>query len=141
MSPPTEPTPRAGRSSRSARRILLFALVAAIVLVALWLAWMAVCSLSRDLVNGFFFVTLLGLTGAITVAFLATLLPLIERRVRVVFADIESETLCIDPNTIEDKVTDRTRAIYVMHYGGLPCDMDPIMEIAERHGLYVVDRL
>jgi perosamine synthetase len=71
--------------------------------------------------------------------FLATLLPLIERRVRVVFADIEPETLCIDPNTIEDRITDRTRAIYVMHYGGLPCDMDPIMEMAERHGLYVVE--
>ena len=53
----------------------------------------------------------------------------------VVFADIDPETLCIDPNDIEHRITERTKAIVVVHYLGHPADMDPIMEIAERHGI------
>jgi perosamine synthetase len=71
--------------------------------------------------------------------FQATMLPFLARKVRVNFSDIEPDTLCIDPGTIEAKITPKTRAICVMHYGGLPCDMDPIMEIARRRNLPVVD--
>ena len=70
--------------------------------------------------------------------FIATVLPLLRRRVRVVFADIDPLTLNIDPATIEAKITSRTRAVYVTHYGGLPCDLDAILDITRRHGLRLV---
>ena len=58
---------------------------------------------------------------------------------RPVFCDIEPETLTIDPEDVARKVTPTTRAIVVVHYGGHPCDMDPIMEVAETHGLTVIE--
>ena len=56
-----------------------------------------------------------------------------------VFVDIDPKTLNIDPNLIEAKITDRTKAIMPVHIYGLPCDMDPILEIAKRHGLAVIE--
>jgi dTDP-4-amino-4,6-dideoxygalactose transaminase len=53
-------------------------------------------------------------------------------------ADVDS-TLNISPVAIEAQVTERTRAIMPVHYGGLPCDMDAILEIAKRHRLLVVE--
>ena len=59
---------------------------------------------------------------------------------KVVFADIESEDwLCICPKAIEEKITERTRAIVVMHYAGFACDMPAIMRIAEKHKLAVIE--
>jgi len=59
---------------------------------------------------------------------------------KVVFADIESEDwLCICPKAIEEKITERTRAIVVMHYAGFACDMPAIMRIAEKHHLAVIE--
>jgi dTDP-4-amino-4,6-dideoxygalactose transaminase len=56
-----------------------------------------------------------------------------------VFVDVDEETLNIDPGAIAAAVTARTRAIVVVHYGGVACDMDAIMALAERHGLAVVE--
>jgi len=56
-----------------------------------------------------------------------------------VFADIEADTLNIDPADIERKVTKNTKAIVVVHYGGHACDMDRIMAIAKKHGLKVIE--
>ena len=57
-----------------------------------------------------------------------------------VFADIQSETdLTISAKSIESRITDRTRAIIVMHYAGYACDMPSIMQIAERYGLAVIE--
>jgi dTDP-4-amino-4,6-dideoxygalactose transaminase len=56
-----------------------------------------------------------------------------------VFVDVRPDTLDIDPARIEEAVTERTRAIVVVHYGGVACDMDEIAEIAERHGLVVIE--
>jgi len=56
-----------------------------------------------------------------------------------VLVDIDPATLCIDPAAVERAVTARTRAIVPVHYGGLSCDMDAILEIAGRHGLKVVE--
>jgi len=56
-----------------------------------------------------------------------------------VFADIEAETLNIDPVSIADRVTDDTAAIVVVHHGGHPCDMDPIIEIAKGLGIPIVE--
>ncbi len=57
----------------------------------------------------------------------------------VVFADISPETLCIDPDDIEHRITDRTKAIMVVHYMGHPAEMDAIMAIAERRGIPVIE--
>ncbi len=48
-------------------------------------------------------------------------------------------TLCIDPQDIEHRITDRTKAIIVVHYLGHPADMDPIMPIARKHGIKVIE--
>jgi dTDP-4-amino-4,6-dideoxygalactose transaminase len=57
-----------------------------------------------------------------------------------VFADITSEeNLNISPASIQEKITSRTRGIMVVHYGGYPCDMPAILEIAREHNLFVVE--
>lgn len=55
------------------------------------------------------------------------------------FADILPDTLCIDPADIEHRIGPRTKAIIVVHYAGYPCEMDEIMEIADRHGVPVLE--
>ena len=57
-----------------------------------------------------------------------------------VFADVKSlDDLTLDPDDIERKITPRTKAIMLMHYGGFACDMKRIMEIAEKHNLKVIE--
>lgn len=56
-----------------------------------------------------------------------------------VFVDIREDTLNIDERLIEDAITARTKAIVPVHYAGVACEMDMIMEIANRHGLKVVE--
>lgn len=57
----------------------------------------------------------------------------------VVMADIERDTHLLDAGEFEKLVTPRTRAVMPVHFGGMPCDMDPIMEIARRRGLVVIE--
>lgn len=56
-----------------------------------------------------------------------------------VFVDIRADTLNIDETLIESAITERTRAICVVHYAGVGCEMDAIMEIAQRRGLMVIE--
>jgi len=89
-------------------------------------------------------VQLLGLTPADEViitpqTFWATARGLQAAGVQLRFADIEPDSLNIDPATIESKITPRTKAIYLVHLGGLMADMDAVMEIARRHNLAVVE--
>ena len=56
-----------------------------------------------------------------------------------VFADIDPSTLCIDPADIERHITERTKAIVVVHYCGYPCDMDKILPIAKKYHLKVIE--
>lgn len=58
---------------------------------------------------------------------------------RPVFVDIDPATFNICPDLLEDAITPRTRAIMPVHLFGLPADMDPILEVAERHGLIVIE--
>ena len=58
---------------------------------------------------------------------------------RLVFVDIRPDTMNIDETKIEAAVTDRTRVIIVMHYAGVACEMDTVLDIARRHGLKVVE--
>lgn len=56
-----------------------------------------------------------------------------------VFVDIREDTLNLDERLIEDAITTRTRGIMPVHYAGVACEMDAIMSIANRHGLFVVE--
>lgn len=56
-----------------------------------------------------------------------------------VFVDSEPETLNIDPDAVAAAITSRTRAIVIVHYGGVACDMDRIMPLVERHGLVLIE--
>lgn len=56
-----------------------------------------------------------------------------------VFADVDPRTLDISPEAIEKKVTKKTKAIMVVHYGGQPCDMEAINKIAKKHKLIVIE--
>ena len=56
-----------------------------------------------------------------------------------VFADIDERTLNVSPQSIEQKITPRTRAIMAVHYAGVGCDMDAISGIAKKHGLVVIE--
>ncbi len=61
------------------------------------------------------------------------------RGAKPVFVDIDPTTFNIDPARIEERITQRTRAIIPVHYGGIPCDLNAIGKIADRHGLAVVE--
>ncbi len=71
--------------------------------------------------------------------FVSTVNAIVLRGARPVFADIRPDTLNIDERQIEALITPRTRAIYVVHYAGVACEMIAILEIAARHGLTVVE--
>ncbi len=71
--------------------------------------------------------------------FVSTANAFVLRGAKVVFVDIRPDTMNLDEKLVEGAITDRTKAIVVVHYAGVPCEMDAIVDIAQRHGLYVVE--
>ncbi|MHB8743869.1 MAG: DegT/DnrJ/EryC1/StrS family aminotransferase [Sulfuricaulis sp.] len=71
--------------------------------------------------------------------FCATVNAIIHAGATPVLADIDAQSMNIDPTEIERRITSRTKAILPVHYAGRPCDMDTIMEIAGHHGLKVIE--
>ncbi|MFU2485948.1 dTDP-4-amino-4,6-dideoxygalactose transaminase [Thauera sp. WH-1] len=71
--------------------------------------------------------------------FVSTANAFVLRGATPVFVDIRPDTLNIDESLIEEAVTARTRAIVVVHYAGVACEMDTVMDIAKRHGLLVIE--
>jgi dTDP-4-amino-4,6-dideoxygalactose transaminase len=71
--------------------------------------------------------------------FVSTANAFVLRGAVPVFVDIRPDTLNIDEKKIEAAITSRTRAIVPVHYAGVACEMDAIMEIARRHGLIVIE--
>jgi len=69
----------------------------------------------------------------------ATNIPLLYERASVKFADVQPETLNIDPAHVKQLITDKTKAIVCVHYGGLPCDMNELGEIASQWGIPVIE--
>lgn len=74
-----------------------------------------------------------------TATFWASALPMMWAGLVPVFCDSEAATLGPDPEDIEKKITPRTRAIVVVHLWGLPCKMDQIYAVAEKHGLKIIE--
>lgn len=73
------------------------------------------------------------------VTFIATATAVLAVNAIPIFVDIDPKTYQIDPEKIEEAITEKTRAIIPVHYGGYPADMDRIMEIAEDHDLMVIE--
>ena len=71
--------------------------------------------------------------------FVSTANAFVLRGAKIVFVDIRPDTMNIDERLIEAAVTEKTRAIVPVHYAGVACEMDVIMDIAERHNLYVIE--
>ena len=71
--------------------------------------------------------------------FSSTVNAFLLRRAIPVFCDIRPDTFNMDENLIEDLITPKTKAIYCVDYAGVPCDMDKINAIAEKHGLFVIE--
>ena len=71
--------------------------------------------------------------------FVSTANAFVLRGARIVFVDIRPDTMNLDETKTEEAITDKTRVIVPVHYGGVPCEMDAIMSIAKRHGLLVVE--
>jgi len=71
--------------------------------------------------------------------FVSTADAFVLRGAKVVFVDIRPDTMNIDENKIEDAITERTKAIVPVHYAGVSCEMNRIMEIAKKYHLYVIE--
>ena len=71
--------------------------------------------------------------------FVATGLVILMQYAKPVFADIQYKTGNIDPNSIREKITDKTKAIMPVHWGGYPCDMDEINAITQDHNLAIIE--
>lgn len=74
-----------------------------------------------------------------TLTFVATANAVTYCGAKPIFVDSEPETWNIDVSKIEDKITKRTKGIIVVHLYGHPVDMDPVLDIAHRHGLFVIE--
>jgi len=70
---------------------------------------------------------------------MGTVIPILYQQAIPVFVDVEENTQNMDPNLIEQSITDRTKAIMVTHMHGIPADMDPIMEISKKYGIPVIE--
>ena len=73
------------------------------------------------------------------ITFIATSQPILHLGGTVVFGDVDSRTFNLDPESVKEKITEKTKAIYPVHYAGQPVDLDPILELAKKHNLYVVE--
>lgn len=71
--------------------------------------------------------------------FVSTANAFMLRGAKPVFVDVDEKTMNIDANLIEEKITPKTKAIFPVHYAGVSCDMDKIMQIAKKHNLQVIE--
>ncbi len=71
--------------------------------------------------------------------FVSTANAFVLRGAKIVFVDIRPDTMNIDETKIEEAITDKTKVIVPVHYAGVACEMDTIMDIASRHNLFVVE--
>jgi perosamine synthetase len=70
--------------------------------------------------------------------FAATANCIVYQGATPVFADVAADTLLIDPNQVEDKISSRTKAVIAVDYAGQPCEYDALISIAEKHGIFIV---
>ena len=73
------------------------------------------------------------------ITFIATISYPLSIGAKVVLADVDQRTINMDPTDVEKKITNKTKVIIPVHIGGWPVDMDPIMELTEKHDLVVIE--
>ena len=73
------------------------------------------------------------------ITFVSTNHAILYERLEPVFADVDRRTGSLDPVSVRQKITDRTGAILVVHYGGYPADLDELYAIADEHGIAVIE--
>lgn len=73
------------------------------------------------------------------ITFIASIAYPLSIGAKVVFADVDPATINLDPADVARKITPKTRVIMPVHIGGYPADMDPIMDLARQHDLYVIE--
>jgi len=71
--------------------------------------------------------------------FAATANVIVHRGAQPVFADVEPDTLCLDPEKTAAAVSSRTKAIIAVHYAGHPCELDALLELRQRHRLFLIE--
>lgn len=71
--------------------------------------------------------------------FVSTVNAFVLRGAKIVFVDIRPDTMNIDENLIEDAITEKTKAIVPVHYAGVSCEMDKIIDVAKKYNLYVIE--
>lgn len=71
--------------------------------------------------------------------FVASALVIVQQGAKPIFADINYDTGNIDPQSVKEKISEKTKAILVVHWGGMPCDIDEINIIAKEHNLIVIE--
>jgi dTDP-4-amino-4,6-dideoxygalactose transaminase len=71
--------------------------------------------------------------------FVSTANAFVLRGAKIVFVDIRPDTMNLDETKLEDAITSKTKAIVPVHYAGIACEMDTILAIAEKHGLFVIE--
>ena len=77
------------------------------------------------------------ITSAMTCT--ATNMPILAAGAKIVWADVDSRTGLIDAKDIERKITKKTKAIIMVHFGGIPCEIDTINKIAKKHGIKTIE--
>ena len=73
-----------------------------------------------------------------SLSYIATANPILLQKAVPVFADVDPRTFNLDPASLEQKITARTRALVLVHQFGLPADLDPFLRLADRHGLFLI---
>ncbi|MDA8723870.1 DegT/DnrJ/EryC1/StrS aminotransferase family protein [Alphaproteobacteria bacterium] len=71
--------------------------------------------------------------------FIASVSSIVNARAKLVFADVSLDSQNITAESISNVLTDKTKAIICVHFAGWPCDMDPILELADKHNLFVIE--
>ena len=64
---------------------------------------------------------------------------IISKGAKIVFCDVDKRTLNVRAEDIEPYITSKTKAVYVTHYGGVSCDMDPIMDLCNKYNIKVIE--
>lgn len=70
---------------------------------------------------------------------IGTIIPILYQGAVPVFADVHPETFCLDPDDAARKITDKTKALIVVHLAGNPCDMDAFLELGKQHGIPIIE--
>ena len=74
-----------------------------------------------------------------SLTFIATNHAILLNNLTPVFCDVDPDTFCADPADIATRITPQTRAVIVMHYGGHPVDLNPLVKLCRRHKLYLIE--